>query len=105
MEEATVPTLDHRKRVLEHQQIAHLFSCGLEELFNLFQNSKEDPDSTYLGMIYAIGRWRFGPKAWGDQHTEYFKQRARENATTGSGSAARISKRDMGKLSLADLGL
>ena len=97
---------EHARRVLEHQQIAHLFSCGLEELFNLFQNSKEDPDSTYLGMIYAIGRFRFGPKAWGDQHTEYFKQRARENAALGI-TTGRITKREMGreKLSLADLGL
>jgi|SRR6187399_3280721 len=98
---------EHRKRVLEHQQIAHLFSCSLEELFALYQGSKEDPDSTYLGMIYAIGRFRFGHKAWSDEHTEYFKQRARENAALGITTGGRITKRDMGKekLSLADLGL
>jgi len=95
---------DHRKRVLEHQQIAQLFSCGLEELFHHYQEVKEDLDSTYLGMIYAIGRWRFGPKAWGDTHTEYFKQRAREHAGATTG---KYSKREAGKqlLSLADLGL
>ena len=98
--------LDHAALVLEHQR-EQLFTCGLEELFNLFQNSKEDPDSTYLGMIYAIGRWRFGPKAWGDQHTEYFKQRARENAQLGITTTGKYSKREAGKqqLSLADLGL
>jgi len=102
------PSLEHRKRVLEHQQIAHLFSCPLEELFNYYQGSKEvDDDSTYLGMIYAIGRWRFGPKAWGDQHTEYFKQRARENAELGITTQGKYSKREAAKqlLSLADLGL
>ena len=95
--------LDHARLVLEHP----LFSCSLQQLFEIYQNSKEDPDSTYLGMIYAIGRWRFGPKAWGDHHTEYFKQRARENATTGFTSPGKYSKRDAGKqlLSLADLGL
>jgi hypothetical protein len=98
---------EHRQRMLEHQQIAHLFSCGLEELFGLYQGSKEDPDSTYLGMIYAIGRWRFGPKAWSDQHTEYFKQRARENAALGITTQGKYSKREAAKqlLSLADLGL
>lgn len=98
---------DHRKRVLEHQQIAHLFSCPLEELFALYQGSKEDPDSTYLGMIYAIGRFRFGHKAWSNEHTEYFKQRARENAALGITIEGRYSKREAAKqlLSLADLGL
>lgn len=96
----------HAQRMLDHQQIAHIFACGLEELFGLYQQAKpdSDPDSTYLGMIYAIGRWRFGPKAWSDQHTEYFKQRARDNAGQTTG---KYSKREAAKqlLSLADLGL
>jgi hypothetical protein len=95
--------LDHAARVLEHQ----LFSCSLEELFSIYQGSKEDPDSTYLGMIYAIGRWRFGHKAWSDEHTEYFKKRARENAAAGISTPGKYSKREAAKqlLSLADLGL
>jgi hypothetical protein len=100
-------TEEHRKRVLEHQQIAQLFSCPLEELFSIYQNSKEDPDSTYLGMIYAIGRFRFGPTAWGDQHTEYFKQRARDNAAAGIHTGGQCRKREAAKqpISLSDLGL
>src|SRR5436190_2892922 len=95
--------LDHARLVLEHQ----LFNCPLEELFKIYQSSKEDPDSTYLGMIYAIGRWRFGPQAWGDHHTEYFKQRARQNAAAGISTGGQYSKREAAKqlFSLADLGL
>jgi hypothetical protein len=102
---------EHRKRVFEHQLITHLFACDLEALFKTYQESKElaevDADSTYLGMIYAIGRWRFGHKAWSDEHTEYFKKRARENAELGITTPGKYSKREAAKqlLSLADLGL
>jgi hypothetical protein len=101
-------TLDHRNRVLEHQQLAQLFSCSLEELFEIYQKTEPDPtgDTSWMRLIYSIGGWRFGAAAWSNRHTEYFKQRARDNAELGIPTPGRVTKREQGqKLSLADLGL
>ena len=100
----------HKVRVLAHQQIARLFDCSLEELFTVYQEAEpEDDDTTWMRMVYAIGQWRFGAGAWSVRHTEYFKERARQNALAGHPTPGRgggAAKREMGqKLSLADLGL
>jgi hypothetical protein len=101
-----IATPEHKARVLAHQQIAALFSCGLEELFEIYQRAEpEDSDTTWLRMIYSIGQWRFGPSAWSARHTEYFKQRARENAAAGIPTPGKYNKRAATKLSLSDLGL
>ena len=101
---------EHKARVLGHQAIAQLFACSLEELFVIYQQTdpQEDADTTWTCMVYSIGQWRFGRQAWSHHHTEFFKERARQNAA-GGGAPGRTTKRDLAKrtekLSLADLGL
>ena len=95
---------DHRNRVLEHQTIAQLFNCPLEELFEIYQRTEPEADDTsWMRLIYAIGSWRFGPRAWSDRHVEYFKERARERAGSPP-PAARATRQELEAM-LKDLGL
>jgi hypothetical protein len=85
----------HRARVLEHQQIAALFNCSLEELFETYQREEPeaDGDTTWTCMVYSIGQWRFGRDAWGNHQIEFFKERARNNAAAGIPTPGRTTKR------------
>ncbi len=89
-----------QREVLDHQ-ILTLFHVPLDELYTIYRNS-EDSDTTYMAMIYSIGRWRFGDNAWDKHQIEFFKKRAREASQNLTPFPNRQPK---AKLSLADIGL
>ena len=89
--------IDHKARVLAHQQIANLFACSLEELFAIYQEAEpEESDTSWMHMLYSIGKWRFGARAWSDHHIEHFKQRARFRAQGASPPTKLLTLEDLG---------
>lgn len=89
------------QEVLDHQ-ILQLFHISLDELYTLYRNSEDSTSTTYMAMIYSIGRWRFGENAWSSHQIEFFKARAREANRNQAAVPVRHLKP---RLTLADIGL
>lgn len=90
------------REVLDHQ-ILSLFHLSLDDLYTHYRNAEDPKDTTYMAMIYSIGRWRFGENAWSSHQIEFFKKRAREAAwNQNSVPTPKVKSKP---LSLEDIGL